>query len=457
MRQKKSSADIMLRNLLGMIVTITLLLGIVIIIAVGKQLLTEANNNSANVINSLKKAEIDGDDDWENWRKNSTIDTSSSYVYVNNARKDAKVKYYYSPDAHDLLAVKPRKLPIFANIYYRQGRGLLLRRTGHARGIHYTLWQSLDYHLEVLERVIEATIAVLVVTLIATPFYVRRLTRRLTDPLTTLSESTQVAAAATEPGSMQLPVPEQPAEVTELANNFNVLLKLLGERQEQQKLFVMNAAHELRTPIATIRSHAQLIERRAAEHPEIVAKSVHYITEESRLMQQLLEQLLQISRADRSVADAHPLDLSATVTGITQKLAGTMTQTLQVQIAPGVQVLSSEVAIEQIAGNLLTNAAKYSPADSEVTVTLKQDGSNCVLTVSDQGAGISDEDKAHIFERFYRSADVRGSIPGTGLGLAIADRLAQNNGGHLEVADNQPQGASFRLILPLLRTSPDAN
>lgn len=452
MRHNKSSAAIMLRNLLGMIVTITLLLGLVIIIAVGKQLLTEATSNSQHVIDSLKEAEIDGNDDWENWRKNSTIDTSSSYVYVFNARKDAKVKHYYSPDARDLLAVTPRKLPLFSKLYYRPGRGLLLRQTGHARGIRYTLWQSMDYHLEVLERVIQAILAVLLITLVATPFYVRRLTRRLTDPLTTLSRSTQVAAAATEPGSMQLPVPTQPTEVTELAGNFNVLLKLLGERQEQQKLFVMNAAHELRTPIATIRSHAQLIERRAADHPEIVAKSVHYITEESRLMQQLLEQLLQISRADRSVADTHPLNLSNTLNTITQKIASTMTQSLQVNIAPDIQIMSSEVAIEQIAGNLITNAAKYSPANSEVTIQLQLRGtSECVLAVSDQGVGISDEDKAHIFERFYRGADVRGAIPGTGLGLAIADRLAKNNGGHLEVQDNQPEGTTFLLVLPILK------
>nr|WP_257593999.1 histidine kinase dimerization/phospho-acceptor domain-containing protein [Lactiplantibacillus plantarum] len=73
--------------------------------------------------------------------------------------------------------------------------------------------------------------------------------------------------------------------------------------RSSKKLFVMNAAHELRTPIATIRSHAQLIERHGKDHPEIITKSVGYITEESRQMQHLIDELLQLSRADRLALD----------------------------------------------------------------------------------------------------------------------------------------------------------
>ena len=301
--------------------------------------------------------------------------------------------------------------------------------------------------LAVLLRVIEVTAILLAVTLLATPLYIRRLTKRLTDPLTTLSHTTQMIAGAKEPGAMRLPVPAQPTEVTELAGNFNELLSMLNERQEQQKLFVMNAAHELRTPIATIRSHAQLIERHGEDHPEIITKSVGYITEESRQMQQLIDELLQLSRADRLALDLTPLDLSATVTTIMQKIAGTFEQTVTTEIQPDIHITGNESAIEQILVNLVTNAAKYSPAASQITVTLTQQANEAAaLAVKDQGSGISAEDKSHIFERFYRSADVRGTVAGTGLGLAIATQLAQLSNSELTVADDQPQGTIFTLI-----------
>ncbi|MCO7127504.1 HAMP domain-containing histidine kinase [Sporolactobacillus shoreicorticis] len=318
-KNNQSSAAIMMRSLMTMIVVITLSLGLLIIIAVGHQLLEEIRTTTTHIVKSLKQTDIDGDDDWENWRRNSTLDTSSSYVYVHNMRKDAKIKHYYSPNAQKILKVAPFKVPLINHLYYRPGMGFLYHRMVHAQGIYYTLWQNMDYQLVVLFRVMQVTLLLLVLTLLASPIYIRRLTHRLTDPLMDLSNTTQVIASSKEPGSIQLPVPKRPTEVTELANNFNELLTLLDERQEQQKLFVMNAAHELRTPIATIRSHAQLIERHAKDHPEIIPKSVHYITEESRQMQRLIDELLQLSRADRLSLEVADLDLSTTLQSIVQK------------------------------------------------------------------------------------------------------------------------------------------
>lgn len=437
----------MLHSLMRFIIIVTLLLGAAIIIAVGHQLLEEVQTTTSHITASLKQTDIDGDDDWESWRKNSTLDTSATYVYVHNKRADAKVSQYFSPHAEKVLKVTPTKVPFLTNVYYHPGIGLLYHRMVHARGIYCTLWQNMNPQLAVLLRVIEVTAILLAVTLLATPLYIRRLTKRLTDPLTTLSHTTQMIAGAKEPGAMRLPVPAQPTEVTELAGNFNELLSMLNERQEQQKLFVMNAAHELRTPIATIRSHAQLIERHGENHPEIITKSVGYITEESRQMQQLIDELLQLSCADRLALDLTPLDLSATVTTIMQKIAGTFEQTVTTEIQPDIHITGNESAIEQILVNLVTNAAKYSPAASQITVTLTQQANEAAaLAVKDQGSGISAEDKSHIFERFYRSADVRGTVAGTGLGLAIATQLAQLSNSELTVADDQPQGTIFTLI-----------
>lgn len=446
-RRRQSSAAIMLRNLTLMITIMTITLGSVIIIAVGHQLLEEVGSTTAHMATSLKQTVIDGDDDWENFRRNSTLDTSTSYVYVHNKRKDAKQTQYFSPNTDKLLRVKPVKVPFIRHLYYRRGMGFAYHRMVHARGIYYTLWQSMQPQLAVLGRVIQITVIILIITLLITPLYIRRLTTRLTDPITTLSRTTRVIASSKEPGSMQLPVPKQPTEVTELATDFNDLLAMLNQRQEQQKLFVMNAAHELRTPIATIRSHTQLIERHGREHPEIIEKSVRYITEESRQMQQLIEELLTLSRADRLVLDVHDLDLTQTLQGIVDKISGTFEQELVAKIAPNVHVVADENALEQILTNLITNAAKYSPKTGKITVGLTNDN-HPQITVKDTGSGISAADKPHIFERFYRSDDVRGSINGTGLGLAIAAQLTTLLNGSLHVADNDPHGAVFILDLP---------
>ncbi|WP_461215492.1 sensor histidine kinase [Lacticaseibacillus sp. GG6-2] len=448
-KRNQSSAAIMLRSLIMLIVGVTVTLGVLIVVAVGHQLLEEVSTTTDHITSSLKKAVIDGNNDWEDWRRNSTLDTSASYVMVHNKRKDAKVKRYLSPHTDTILKVKPIKVPLLTHVYYRPKIGFLYHRLVHSRGIYYTLWQSMEPQLKVLGRVMQITAFLLVLTLILAPLYIQRLVKRLTDPLSALSHTTQVIATAKEPGAMQLPVPKQPTEVTELAKNFNELLSMLNERQEQQKLFVMNAAHELRTPIATIRSHSQLIERHGEAHPEIIAKSVRYITEESRQMQQLIDELLQLSRADCLALDLQPLDLSAALQHIMHKLSGTFPQTVTTAITPDIHVQGNQSALEQIVLNLVTNASKYSPATSQITVTLTQNDAGApVIAVSDQGSGISDEDKAHIFERFYRSADVRGTVAGTGLGLAIATQLATLTNSKLTVADNQPQGTVFSLILP---------
>lgn len=447
-QRNQSSAAIMLRSLMTMVTVLTLVLGLLIILTVGHQLIAEVHSTTTNITNSLTKVNIDGDDDWKSWRKNSTLDTSASYVYVHNRRQDATTEYYFSPNARDLLKVKPVKIPLVRNVYYRPGFGFLYHRTVHARGITYTLWQNMFSQLAVLFRVIEVTGILLILTLLVAPLYIRRLTKRLTGPVSGLSRTTRTIAASKEPGSMKLPVPSRPTEVTELATNFNELLSMLNERQEQQKLFVMNAAHELRTPIATIRSHAQLIERHGKAHPEIIEKSVRYITEESRQMQQLIEELLALSRADRLVLEVSNVDLSAAVATTVQKLNSTFPQTFKTDITPNIHLTGNENAIEQILNSILTNASKYSPDDSTIEVNLVQNSdSSSQIDIKDQGRGISNEDKKHIFERFYRSADVRGSVSGTGLGLAIAVQLTELIGGELNVKDNHPTGTIFTLTM----------
>ncbi|GAP00548.1 sensor histidine kinase [Fructobacillus ficulneus] len=448
-KEKQTSASIMLRHLLKMMVTFTLLFSLAIILAISHQLLTEVATNSEHITHSLKKTKIDSDHDWHYWRKNSTLDTSYSYVYVHNVRKNAAVEHYFSPKADDILAIKPIKVPLISNLYFRPGFGLLYHRLVYSDGIYYTLWQSLSPQLAVLNRIILVTLAILVLTLITTPLYIKRLTRRLTDPLTELSEKTKLINSLKEPGTSQLPVPVQPSEVTDLATNFNDLLTVLGKRQEQKEIFILNAAHELRTPIATIRSNAQLIERHGHAHPEIIDQSVAYITEESRAMQQLIDNLLTQIRANQLVVDFQRVDLTVIIQETINKVQKSISQPIIFNGPASLAVTSHGGAIEQILTNFIMNAGKYSPTDQPILINLNQDDSGtCTIAVQDNGSGIKEADKAHVFEHFFRSDEVRSSVPGTGLGLPISAHLAQVIDGTITIRDNHPQGTIFQLSLP---------
>ncbi|KRN28088.1 signal transduction histidine kinase [Lactobacillus selangorensis] len=443
--QKQDSASIMLRSFLLLIIIIIFFSSLTTVVAVGHQLLEVSRSNSAEIITSLKKTVIDGDGDWKNWRSNSTLNTSTSYVHVVNNRPDADTKNYYSPGTYSLLKIRPQKVFFFSHLYYRNGKGFFYYKMGHAKGIQYQLWTSLNQQAEILERVILVTIVILVLTLLISPLYIRVIADRLTDPLKKLTTSAKKAAVKPSQDRVQLPVPVQPNEVNELANSFNQLLTRLNKQAEQEKLFVSNAAHELRTPIATIRSHAQLIERRGKAHPEIIPKSVHYINDESQQMQTLVEELLTLSRADRMQLDFTEFDVSALLVKIVGQLQPLIPQTIQATLPEKVTVTAHQASIEQIVLNLLNNASKYSPADSQIQLILSEDNSHPVLQVVDQGRGITDQEKQHIFERFYRSDEIRGSIPGTGLGLAIVKQLSDLNHLQLTVRDNQPAGTIFTL------------
>jgi signal transduction histidine kinase len=109
--------------------------------------------------------------------------------------------------------------------------------------------------------------------------------------------------------------------------------------------------------------------------------------------------------------------------------------------------------IEQVLNNLVSNALKYSPTGTHVEVTVLQQGEEALLSVSDQGIGISTEDQRHLFAPFRRSPDARVSAPGAGLGLSVARRIVEAHGGLIEV-DSQPgKGSVFRIRLPLARAA----
>ncbi|WP_318766461.1 sensor histidine kinase [Lactiplantibacillus carotarum] len=298
-------------------------------------------------------------------------------------------------------------------------------------------------------------ILVLIICGVLGYFVMGWLAKRLNQPLANLTHAAQKINHAENISYHEaLPVPETPDEVHDLGLEINELLHSLNDQVLRDHQFVSDASHELRTPLTAIRGHISLIKRRGDQHPEIIPRSLDFIDHESTRMQTLVESLLRLSRMDHVDVQLDFYDVAKLVRETAANYQANLTQPVVVQIpAQPVTAYVNADSLQQIIIALLSNASKYSPADQPITVGLTTNSSEPVITVADQGMGISDENKAHIFERFYRVDQARSQeIPGTGLGLSIVARLIDLNHATIRVTDNHPHGTIFSIELA---TAPD--
>lgn len=440
--KKTTIYAIMTRNLTVMITTITLIIGLFIVMAVGFQLGKQQRTSSKHILYSLEETRIDNKDDWYDWQIESYVDLSSSFVSFNNNKN-----IYRSDSMNKFLKKGPRKVLFFKNLYFVPGFGFYDKITYHdSYHNHYEIWKSINGTVAVLIRVIEVTVLLLLLTLIFSPIYIRWLAKKLTNPIVNLADESALSDFK-KVQDFRLTEPESPLEVTILAKNFNALLAELKAKEDQKQNFLMNATHELKTPIATIYSHAQLIERHGNTHPEMIAKSINYVKQEAQHMNILVSELLTLSRIERTEHHFTAVNLTNLVRKLIAKYQSTFSQDIVGNLAEQLSVVSDHEIIEKIIEILVSNAAKYSPAASKIMITVKRAAGQDIIQVADQGIGIPNVDKQHIFERFYRSDEIRGTISGTGLGLAIAHELAESIGAQISVTDNHPQGSIFTVIL----------
>ena len=234
--------------------------------------------------------------------------------------------------------------------------------------------------------------------------------------------------------------------------------------EAEREAFVDAAAHDLRTPLATMRAHSQRLLRRArrgeAMPPELIASGLTAVDDATGRMVALIDEMMDAAhlRAERALdLDVDPTDLVPLARSAAEE-ARRNTARHAIRVAPGVPALVGnwdEARIRRVLGNLLGNAVKYSPRGGDVTVHVdreeRDDGSWAVLTVTDQGIGIPAADMPYLFERFRRGGNVTGNIAGTGIGLAGARQIVEQHGGTMSVESQEGAGATFTVRLPLPR------
>ena len=446
MRKPQTTAHEIRKRFISMLVLTTLVMGTAIITVVGYRQVRQTQQSATRLMKGLKHSVIDDRPDWHWWRRYSAINTIDTYVRVTN-QQSQPVKRYYSPFTRDFLSLDHHRILGTQAIAYTPDFGFTYYRQSDYHGNRLEVWLNLTPILDTLGSVVLVVLLVMVATIILGSAYVRIMARKITQPLASLNDAAQVQTHQREK-KVALPVPTQPVEVQELATSFNALLQTVNDHAAQERQFTSNAAHELRTPIAAILTHVQLLERRAKDHPEIVPQSIGYIGEESVRMKRLVDSLLTLSRADRAVLKLVPIDLNAVAQAVVTREAALIKQPIMVQTEGAAKAWGDGQSIEQILTALIDNAAKYSPATAAITVVVRATATTQQIIVQDLGMGISDAQKAHVFERFYRVDAARTpAIAGTGLGLAIVAQLASLNQGTVTVVDNHPRGSQFILTL----------
>ncbi|WP_327697754.1 sensor histidine kinase [Streptomyces sp. NBC_00459] len=262
-------------------------------------------------------------------------------------------------------------------------------------------------------------------------------TRRALRPVEGI-RAEMAAITASEDLARRVPVPDTHDEVARLARTTNETLAALETSVERQRRFVADASHELRSPIASLRTQLEV----GAAHPELL--DVDGAVEDTVRLQRLAADLLLLARLDAGErpADAR-FDLAEVVREQAEGRAGLTVE------AGAVEVAGSRTQLGRLVANLLDNAQRH--ARSAVTVSVRREEGRAVVQVADDGDGVPVDDRERVFERFVRLDAARSRDDGgAGLGLAIARDVAVRHGGTLTVREATVGGALFELRLPVI-------
>ena len=241
-------------------------------------------------------------------------------------------------------------------------------------------------------------------------------------------------------------------ELQDLAEVINSMLDRIERSYNSQKQFVSDASHELRTPIAVIQGYADMLRRWGKDDPEVLDEGIEAISQETVAMKELVENLLFLARHDKKtlMLELSEFDPSEVLQEVCQE-AGMVSRDHRFEIAvcQNSMVRADRGMIKQVLRILVDNAVKYAPADTTVTLGARAVDTGTVLSVSDRGCGISEEDLPKIFERFYRADAARHSeTGGHGLGLSIARIIVVAHSGKIRVRSKVGEGTTFEIELP---------
>ena len=263
-------------------------------------------------------------------------------------------------------------------------------------------------------------------------------------------EETAVAITAGDL-SRRVDHPEPQTEVGRVGAALNTMLDEIEASDRRLRRFVADASHELRTPLAAVRAYAELFGRGAAARPADLERSMSGITREAERMSLLVDDLLLLARLDEGrPLEQKPVDLAAlTAEAVDAARVVDPDRPIELSAEPAT-VTGDRARLRQVLDNLLANARAHTPPDTPVSVELRRVDGRAELSVADRGPGLTEEQAARVFERFYRADASRARASGgAGLGLSIVAAVVEAHGGSTEVRPTPGGGATFVITLPL--------
>jgi two-component system, OmpR family, sensor kinase len=281
------------------------------------------------------------------------------------------------------------------------------------------------------------------------------LARRSLSPVVEMS--TQAGRIGADTLHERLQVKNAQDELGHLAQAFNLLLDRLDQSFEQQRRFMADASHELRTPVAILCGEADVALSQAGRSPEDYRASLDVLRVEALRLKHIVEDLFTLTRADAGQHPLTPTDfyLDELVTECCRSmrtLAAAKQITLSCSAPEEMPIRADEALLRHMIVNLLDNAIKYTPAGGSVSVSGGIQDSQYAITFSDTGQGIPAELQPRIFERFFRADGARSRAEsdggGAGLGLSISQWIVHAHGGQLGLARSDKNGSTFTVHLP---------
>jgi signal transduction histidine kinase len=290
---------------------------------------------------------------------------------------------------------------------------------------------------------------VLLVTIIASML----IARQIAVPVQNLTSTSEQIAAGHLDGRV---APAGPNEIRRLGVAFNQMAERVQEMIAQQRAFVDNAAHELRSPLTSIRLRIEMLQTRGRNDAELAQRYLMQMEREVGYLQRMVDHLLSLAavETDERAANLKPLDLSRVLYAVTDAMSDTVQQAglgLQTDIPEHLPTIEANAEqMNMMIRNLIDNAIKYTRRGGTIYLAAKALQDEIEVQVTDTGIGIPADALPRIFDRFYRVDTSHSRTQGgAGLGLALVRSIAQAHGGSVQVASRVNQGSTFKVYLPI--------
>jgi len=282
----------------------------------------------------------------------------------------------------------------------------------------------------------------------------RWITQKALSPVNRLSQ--MVKDIQVETLNQRVPLDGPPDQVKDLAEAFNHALERLEQAFEMQGRFVADASHEMRTPLATMRTNLEVIQQDPnATLPDYKEMSVTLIRTVDRL-ERLSNDLLLLARGELEVHKA-PVNMGALLTEVVQNLMPFANENhviVNMKVQEGAVVLADERLLGIAFGNLIDNGIRYNRSGGSVEITVFGVDNGLTVQIQDTGEGIPSEELPRIFDRFYRVEKSRTRYRGgAGLGLAICEHIVKLHGGHIKASSTVGEGSIFIIWLPSIAST----